>query len=289
MSIAPPFEISPQDLKNEIEAYREARAARLSSKQGWLSLINKVWLDDGVYRIGSEEGADVLLPRDRAPRQLATVTRQGSRVELAAAPGVVLKSRGEPITSLILRSDATNEPDVVTFGSLSFQLLERSSLGESAGASDFALRVRDGESPLLRAFRGVDTFPIDPSWRIVARLERYTSEREVIYEDGDGRPQRYFAPGHALFERGGSTYRLEPVYESDRKRLFVLFTDETNRDQTYGAGRFLYTPVPMSDFVVLDFNKAFNPPCAFTPYAVCPLPSPENRLALRVEAGEKRP
>jgi uncharacterized protein (DUF1684 family) len=130
---------------------------------------------------------------------------------------------------------------------------------------------------------------VDPSWRVVGRLERYPAERQVVLEDGDGRPQNYTAPGLVVFERAGSTYRLEPVFESDRKRLFVLFSDETNAHETYGAGRFLYAPLPESDWVLLDFNKAFNPPCAFTPYAVCPLPAPENRLRVRVEAGEKLP
>jgi uncharacterized protein (DUF1684 family) len=97
------------------------------------------------------------------------------------------------------------------------------------------------------------------------------------------------AAGAAVFERSGVTCRLVPVFENDRKRLFVLFADRTNRDDTYGAGRFLYAPSPEAGRILLDFNKAFNPPCAFTPYAVCPLPPPENRLVLRVEAGEKRP
>src|SRR5262249_22786701 len=155
--------------------------------------------------------------------------------------------------------DAGPNPDVVTFGSLSFELLER--------GDDIAVRVRDTESPLRRAFRGVDAYAVDPSWRFVARLRRYETERAVVLEDGDCRPQSYVAPGIAEFERDGKLYRLEPVFESDRRRLFLLFSDETNRDETYGAGRFLYASLPVDDRIVLDFNKAFNPPCAFTPYA----------------------
>ncbi len=123
----------------------------------------------------------------------------------------------------------------------------------------------------------------------MADFEPFSAEREVILDDSEGQPQRYMAPGAAVFERSGVSCRLLPVFESDRKRLFVLFGDRTNRDDTYGAGRFVYAPAPEAGRILLDFNKAFNPPCAFTPYAVCPLAPPENRLAVRIEAGEKRP
>jgi uncharacterized protein (DUF1684 family) len=275
------IEISESELKKEVEAYREARAARLTAEKGWLTLINKVWLREGTYRVGSDEAAEIVLPNDKAPPELATVTREGNVVTMRAAPGIVLQARGENMNTLVLGADGTPNPDLVKFGALSFELLAR--------GDDLALRVRDSESALRRNFRGIDTFAIDPSWRVVARLRRYEKEREVIFEDGDGRPQNYLAPGFAEFERGGRAHRVEPVYESDRRRLFLLFADETNADATYGAGRFLYVALPAGDRLVLDFNKAFNPPCAFTPYAVCPLPSPDNRLHVRVEAGEKRP
>jgi uncharacterized protein (DUF1684 family) len=281
MTSPPSLDISAAELEEEVRSYRQARAARLTSKNGWLSLIDKVWLDEGVHRIGAADGSEIRLPEGKSPALVGMVERLGDVVTLRAAPGVELRARGEIVTSLVLRSDTVENPDVVTFGTFSFELLRR--------GDDFAFRVRDTESPMLRAFRGVPAYPVDPTWRVVARLERYPQEREVILEDGDGRPQPYTAPGIAAFERAGVTYRLEPVYESDRRRLFVLFSDRTNADETYGAGRFLYAPLPQSDRVVLDFNKAFNPPCAFTPHAVCPLPAPNNRLLLRVEAGEKRP
>jgi uncharacterized protein (DUF1684 family) len=276
-----PLQISADELKKEVEAFREARALRLTAPRGWLTLVNKVWLEDGDYLVGSDEHAEIAVPAGKAPPFLATVTRQGSTVTLRAAPGVVLQARGEPQTSLVLRPDGTPNADIVTYGSLSFELLAR--------GDDFALRVRDSESALRRDFQGIDAYPVDPTWRIVGRLRHYEKEREVIFEDGDGRPQQYLAPGVVELDRDGRTFRVEPVFESERRRLFLLFNDATNADTTYGAGRFLYADLPVGDRLVLDFNKAFNPPCAFTPYAVCPLPSPENRLLIRVEAGEKRP
>ena len=149
-------------------------------------------------------------------------------------------------------------------GSLTLQLLRRD--------DDFAIRVRDANSPLRLSFQGVPAYPIDPAWRIVARLEPFAADKQVLYEDSEGRRQVYSSPGLAVFEKDGVACRIEPVFESDRKRLFVLFADSTNLDETYGAGRFLYVPLPERGHVVLDFNKAFNPPCAFTPFAACPIP-----------------
>jgi uncharacterized protein len=275
------FTLSPQELEAEVAAYRDARATRLRAERGWLSLIHKVWLSEGSYRLGSAEGSEIHLPSGRAPAHLATVTRERDTVTMTAAPGLELMVRGGSYTTLVLRPDSDPDPDRVVFGAFTIELLRRD--------EDFALRVRDADNPARLAFRGVPAYPVDPTWRIEAHLERYASEREVELEDGDGRPQHYLSPGLVVFERGGITYRLEPVFESDRNRLFVLFADETNHDATYGAGRFLYAPLPVGDSVLLDFNKAFNPPCAFTPYAVCPLPAPENRLRVRVEAGETRP
>jgi len=221
------------------------------------------------------------LPADRAPELVGTVTLENGAVRLDALPSAELYARGQPLSSLILRSDAETDPDDVILGSLTLQLIRR---GDA-----LAIRVRDAKSAARLGFPGIPAYPVDPEWRVVAAFEAFSSERELVFEDSDGRPQRYVSPGAAVFEIAGIRCRLLPVFESDRKRLFVLFADATNRDATYGAGRFLYAPLPEDGRILLDFNKAFNPPCAFTPYAVCPLPSAENRLTLRVEAGEKRP
>jgi uncharacterized protein (DUF1684 family) len=275
------FEISPEELEQEVSAYRAARIARLTSEKGWLTLIGKLWLVPGTHRLGSAAGSEILLPADRAPGELGTVTLQNGVVRLDAKPGAELYARGQKVTSMVLRSDAEGEPDDVVFGSLTVQLIRR--------GDDLAIRVRDSQSPSRISFPGIPTYPIDPLCRIIAALEPFASEREVVFGDNDGRPQHYISPGHAVFAKSGASCRLLPVFESDRKTLFVLFADPTNREETYGAGRFLYAPLPENGRVLLDFNTAFNPPCAFTPYAVCPLAPPENRLAVPVEAGEKRP
>jgi uncharacterized protein (DUF1684 family) len=208
------------------------------------------------------------------------VTRQGTEVRFAAAPGVEAFARGGRIDSLVLRSDAEGEPDEVSVGSLRLELIRR--------GDDFALRVRDPDSPGRKSFSGVPAYDIAPRWRIVARFEPQVPPATFELEDSDGRPRAYLSPGAALFEVDGVPGRLQLLPEGD-DRLFVLFGDATNRTTTYGAGRFLYAPLPADGQVVLDFNKAFNPPCSFTSFAACPLPPVGNRLGFPVPAGEKRP
>jgi uncharacterized protein (DUF1684 family) len=281
MSGGDPFEISRADLETEVALYRRARAARLTAEKGWLTLVGKVWLEEGTYRIGSDPACEITLPSGWVPASVGTLTLENGVVRLEANPSAELRARGERVTSLVMRSDAEPNPDDVTIGSITLQLIRR---GDA-----LAIRIRDAESEARRSFPGIPAYDVDPAFRIVARFEAFPKEREVVFADSDGNPQPYVAPGLAVFEKANVSCRLLPVFESDRKRMFVLFSDPTNRDETYGAGRFLYAPLPEQGRILLDFNKAFNPPCAFTPHAVCPLPPPDNHLSLRIEAGEKRP
>jgi uncharacterized protein (DUF1684 family) len=278
---------TPAQHEQEVLAWRRARVNRLTAPDSWLTLTNKHYLEPGPSTVGSDASCQVALPPG-APAQLGVLTLTGGAVHFAPAPGLTLALRdgasktehslSEPV---VLRSDASGEPDKVLAGSVSLEIMER--------AGSFAARIRDAQSPARTQFPGIEYFPIDPSWRVVARLERYEPEKpvELAYETGSNEVQ--YAPGAAVFERGGVTYRVDPVRDGPRPRLFLLFWDESCRTRSYGAGRFLYAPLPRGDKVVLDFNQAFSPPCAFTPFAACPLPPLQNRLALAVEAGEERP
>ena len=276
-----PWSITREELEKDVRAYRAARVARLTGERGWLTLIGKVWLREGRHTIGADARSDIVLPEGRAPARLGTVTLAIGKVRLDIEGDAEVFARGERVRSIELRSDALPAPDDVTSGSLIFQLLQR---GEA-----FALRIRDTESAARRAFPGIPAYPIDLAWRIVATFEPFAAARTMAIEDGDGRQQTYLCPGVAHFEKDGRQVRLLPLYENSERRLFILFRDRTSRDETYGAGRFLYAPPTEAGRILLDFNKAFNPPCAFTPYAVCPLPPPDNDLPLRIEAGEKMP
>jgi len=272
---------SAEALTAEVRAYREARLGRLTSPTGWLSVVAKAWLAEGTSRIGTGPDADIWLDVPNAPAQLGTVTRRGLEVSFTAAPGVEAVARGARIDTLVLRPDGDPAPDEVVVGALRLELLRR--------GDDVALRVRDPDSPARRAFAGVPAYGVERRWWIDARFEPREKPAIVQLEDSDGRPQTYQSPGDAVFDHDGVTGRLQLLLEGDGRRLFVLFADATNRDETYGAGRFLYAPLPVDGRVVLDFNKAFNPPCAFTAFASCPMPPAANRLPFPVRAGEKRP
>jgi uncharacterized protein (DUF1684 family) len=180
-----------------------------------------------------------------------------------------------------LRTDADGKPDVLKLGRISFFVLRR--------GDRFAIRVKDPESAALKAFKGVENFPVDPSSRVTARFEPYSTPREVGIPTVLGTTVKMRAPGQVRFKLRGRTLILQPVQEDPADgQLFFIFRDGTSGRETYPAGRFLYADAPKDGKVVLDFNKAINPPCAFTPFATCPLPPEQNRLKVRIAAGEKK-
>jgi uncharacterized protein (DUF1684 family) len=262
-------------LEQEVADYRAARIARLTAEDGWLTVVGKTWIGQGVHAVGAAPGSAIELPAG-APACAGWVTVSGASAIFQVSPTVTASFRGEPLSGPVeLGSEG------VRIGSITLQLIRR--------GDDMAVRVRDSEAPARAAFTEIPAYPVDPRFRVWANLRAHASEQKVVLEDGDGRPQEYVSPGLALFELGGVQVELEPVYDSDRQRLFVLFADATNRDETYGAGRFLYATLPEDGRLLLNFNLAFNPPCAFTPHATCPLPPANNRMPLRIEAGEKKP
>jgi uncharacterized protein len=263
--------------REEIETWRAERVERLRRADGWLSLAGLHWLPEGEASVGSEPMADVVLPA-AAPARVGTVRREGERVWFAPAPGVETTHEGERFDEMEITVGDDGEPPVVELGALSFHVIER---GERVG-----LRVKDAEASTRTGFAGLDSFPIDPSWRVEARFEPYEPARQIEVEDYSGGTQTSTVPGAVVFERGGESYRLDAVDAGDE--LFLIFADRTSGDSTYGGGRYLYAAKPGDDGrVVVDFNKAYNPPCVFTPYATCPLPPRQNRLDVAIEAGEK--
>jgi hypothetical protein len=252
---------------------------RLRSPGGWLTLVGLFWLDTGKNAVGSDPGNRVVLPSGKAPAFVGSIDRSADAVTFHASPGAGVSVDGQPVTTQALRSDADREPTLLTLGSLSFYVIRR---GDRVG-----VRVKDSQSEARKDFHGIESFPIDPKWRVEARLEPDVPPRSIPVPNVLGSVEPGECPGALVFQIDGKTYRLDPVLEKGERDLFVIFADRTNQTQTYGAGRFLYASPPIDGRTTLDFNKAYNPPCAFTPYATCPLPPPQNRLPIRVEAGEK--
>jgi uncharacterized protein (DUF1684 family) len=266
----------------EIETWRAARIASLKSENGWLTLVGLFWLREGENRLGSDPASNrIVFPKDTTPKAMGSLDLSKGIVTLRAAPDAGLTSDGHPVTAMTLRSDAEGSPTVVRHGRISFFLIKR---GERLG-----VRVKDSASPTLLSFHGLDNYPIDGKWRFEARFDAYTPSKTIAVPNILGSVDQEKSPGAAVFEVAGHSYRLDAVQEPGSEELFIIFGDQTNGVETYGGGRFLYAALPdKAGRVVLDFNKAYNPPCVFTPYATCPLPPAQNRLALRVEAGEKK-
>jgi uncharacterized protein (DUF1684 family) len=265
--------------RQEVEAFRKERVEDLKKEDGWFTLVGLFWLDEGENRFGSDPEGKIVLPEDKSPKLAGVLVRQGEKVSVKVEPGAKVTSGGEAVTSRELVSDAAGEPTVLDMGSVSFYVIQR---GDKVG-----VRVKDKESAALKAFHDLDTYPIQPAWRIEARFEPYDPPKKVQIPNILGQVSDTPAPGAIVFDWQGKTYRLDALGDP-AKGLSLIFADQTNGKETYGAGRFLETGAVKDGKVVVDFNLAYNPPCAFTSFATCPLPPSQNRLALRVEAGEKR-
>jgi uncharacterized protein (DUF1684 family) len=266
--------------EQELEQWKAKRLANLKGEEGWLSLIGLFWFKEGENRFGSDPTNEIVLPEGKAPAHAGTLRLAAGKVTIEANPDAKITSKGQPVTTLELKSDEDGEPTVMEMGSLSFHVVKR---GERLG-----LRVKDRENPARAAFKGTDYYPADRKWVVVARFEPYQPPKQVQIYNVLGMETEETSPGELAFEVDGQPYKLEALKEKGEEQFFIIFKDQTSGKETYGAGRYLYADPPGADGrVTLDFNRAYSPPCAFTPYATCPLPPKQNHLPLRVEAGER--
>ena len=257
----------------EVEAWRAGRYANLRTPHGWLTLAGLGWLRPGVNRLGTAVDADVRLLSGPLVAGTVTVTEDGP-----IADGVFTRG-GRPVSGLRLETDAAGAPTLLELGTLHLCVIER--------GGKLAIRSWDTEAKQLREFDGIDHWPVDPAWRLVAGYEP-TPGATLAVADVIGIVEQKPTPATIAIEVEGETHRLQGLEGGPNGELWLVFGDATNGNETYGGGRFLYTAAPKADgTVVVDFNRAYNPPCVFSPYATCPLPWPANRLPIRVEAGER--
>ncbi len=268
------------DLSSQIEAWRAQRLARLTAPDGWLTLIGLHFLQPGENTIGRAPTNGIVLAAGPGRFGTATLASDG-RVTFQPAPDAGALVDGKPVASAELRlGEGVGKPTVVTAGNVSFFVIER--------GGRLALRVKDSGAGRRKNFLGLDYFPIDPAWRIEAEWIPFDPPREVPIKNMLGNVSSEKIPGRAVFQRDGKTFELWPISEGPAEPLFFVISDETSGNETYSAARFLYADPPQNGKVVLDFNRAQNPPCAFTPFATCPLPPKENQLTIAVTAGEKK-
>jgi len=264
-----------------VVAWRRLREDRLRSPHGWLALVGLHWLTPGDNHFGAHPANEIVLHGSGIAPRAGTLTWSENQVRLQPHEGAELRIGGNPAATMMLADDLDGDPTLLDLGTLRMHLIRR---GERMG-----LRVRDSDAPVLAAFTGLESFPIDPSWCVTAQFEPAAPGATIKIVDITGTPTREPTPGTVWFERDGATWRLRALPGGDDGALWLVFGDLTNGHETYGGGRFLYTEAPAADgTVIADFNLAYNPPCVFSPYATCPVPPPQNRLALRIEAGERR-
>ncbi len=265
--------------QQEIRDWQSRRLRNLTAEDGWTTLVGLFWLEEGENSFGRAASNHIVMDYPGLPQQVGTFRVRGAQVDFSAAPDAAVMHAGRPVSSLgPLIDDVGGTPTLLKTGSMSFHLLERS--------GRFGIRVRDSAAVARVHFQGLKYFPIDEKWRLAARFEPYQPVKTVSIVTVLDMQEEMQSPGTLVFEFDGREHRLEAVLESGTTDYFVMFTDLTNGQQTYAAGRCLYVSPPVGGATVIDFNKAYNPPCCFSAFATCSLPQLQNRLPLAVRAGE---
>lgn len=257
-----------------LKAWHQKRIESLKSENGWLNLAGLFWLEEGQNTFGTDENNKIVFPKGNA--KMGSFTLNKGEVTIDIDPKVEVLADNERVSKLkIFPSEKTI---VLKNGSLRWFIIKR--------GDKYGIRLRDLESDELKHFTEIETYPIDTNWRIKAKFEPASVGKTIDITDVLGQVTPQPSPGTLVFNKNGQTYRLDVLDDGDE--FFILLADETSAKETYGGGRFLYTNKPDADGnVELDFNKAINPPCAFTMFATCPLPPKQNRLSIVITAGEK--
>lgn len=260
----------------EIRAWDERRTERLREEDGWLNLAGLFWFKDGENKIGSAQDNDIVFPS--GPDYIGLMILSDSTVTIKVNPGVNVINNGFPVTEMTLQDDHSGNPTLLQTGSLRWNVIKRT--------KGFGIRLRDLNADLVKNFKGIERFPVNKDWKIEASFDVYDPPKKILIPDIVGTVDEELCPGAVVFVKDGKEFRIDAI--DSGQRLFLIFADETSGVETYGAGRFMYVDKPDSNGkIILDFNKAYNPPCVFTKFATCPLPPKENYLKLRIEAGEK--
>ncbi|MCC5935688.1 MAG: DUF1684 domain-containing protein [Lunatimonas sp.] len=271
------LQISDSEHEADMATWEDLRREALTAEDGWLNLIGLEWLTPGLNRMGSGEALEVPLPHEAFPSELGVFDWSAHQVFFeATVDGVQMD--GQQVVGKVLVFDAdTGLSPLMAFESLRWQLIQR---GDRIG-----VRLRHLDSEVVRNFQGVDRFPRQIGWRKVGMFTPYEPHKLVPLANVLGQTLPTPALGTVDFEAEGKRFQLDAFEEGEE--LFLIFADESSGRSTYGGGRYLYAEKPDAEGrVILDFNKAINPPCVFTPFATCPLPPKQNIVELLIEAGE---
>ena len=263
--------------KEEHAQWQEARIERLTSKTGWLNLAGLYWLEEGENTIGSDSSNSIIFPANAPPR-IGSLLLENGRIRFVPQKDVEVKHGNTLASEMDITTDKSGQATLLETGNLAWFIIERDPL--------FGIRLRDYEHPAIREFHGIETFPASMEWKIRAEFQAFNEPMEILIPTMIGTVEKNTCPGVLRFSINGIRQELYPTGTGEK--WFIIFADETNGVETYGGGRFLYTEKTGSGGeIIIDFNRAYNPPCAFTPFATCPLPPRQNFLTVKIEAGEK--
>jgi uncharacterized protein (DUF1684 family) len=262
---------------NEINQWHAKRIENLKKENGWLNLVGLYWLKEGENKFGSAKDNDIVFPK-KAPDYIGTLTLNDSIVTIKVLPGVKVLFNNVEVNKMTLQNDLTGNPTTLSLNSFRWFIIKR--------GARYGIRLRDLDAPLIKEFKGIERFQVNKDWRIEASFVPYNPPKKIMVPNILGDSEEDVVSGKLVFKIKDKEFSLDPIDSGDK--LFIIFADETNGESTYGAGRFLYTDKQDSTGkVIIDFNKAYNPPCVFTKFATCPLPPEQNRLAIKITAGEK--
>ncbi|MFT4033559.1 MAG: DUF1684 domain-containing protein [Siphonobacter sp.] len=270
-----PIEEDPA-YKAKLEEWHQKRIASLKREDGWLNLAGLFWLEEGKNSTGSSPDNKIVFPKGSA--NIGSFELSQGKVTFIPSKDAVVTSNGEKITTPTVVFDPSAKPVTLQHNALKWVIIKR--------GDQYGIRLRDLESDQLKHFPGIERYPVNEAYRVKARLEKPTEPKTIAITNILGQTSNQPLAGTLVFDLSGKTYRLDATGED---KLFIVFGDATNGKETYGGGRFLYVDYPAADgTATVDFNQAVNPPCAFTPFATCPLPTKQNKLAVRIPAGEKK-
>jgi uncharacterized protein (DUF1684 family) len=268
--------VTEADYARTLANWRAGQERSLRGERSWLSLVALEWIRGEETRLGSDPQCDIVLPDRTVPALVGVLRLEGERIVLQLDGGVEARIRGRPITHQVVRPDSASDPDVIDVGRLSLMVIAR--------GGRWGLRIWDRESPRRRTFPGRDWFPICQEALVSAVAVSASGETFEVVNTLGG-VERIQVPAWIQFEMNGVACSWAP-FSLDDEGLFLAFADRTNGASTYPGGRFLRAAPPVSGRLTLDFNRATNPPCAFTAFATCPLPPSGNRLPMEMAAGE---
>lgn len=274
---ASPLIADEAQYQEEWEAWQEKRVERLKSKTGWLNLAGLYWLEEGDNSFGSDPANKIVFPEKASPFCGSLILENG-RVTLKAIPAAGITLEGAPVEELQLEDDQGKNTTLLEQGDLAWFVIKR---GEMYG-----IRLRDYAHPRLRQLDHIPAYPVNLDYVVEASLRPFDSARTMeVATPVTGFTESYDCPGTLDFILKGKKLTLLPFKAGNG--YFLVIGDETSAVETYGAGRFMYTVPDSAGRIILDFNRAYNPPCAFSPFATCPMPPRENILPIAIEAGEK--